>query len=480
MLFACKEFFHGDKCMSILIADDDTSIIVAIKLLLNSEGMKSEACQTPKALLARIAEKNFQLALIDMNYGKDTTSGNEGLELISSIRKLDENIPIVVMTGWATISLAVDAMQRGASDFIEKPWDNSRLLNIIHTQISINEIGQRASRLSAENSLLQEQAQGRQKILTSSPVMLKLLESAKRIAESDIPVLITGENGTGKSLLASYIHEHSKRSDASLITINMGGILETTFESEMFGHVKGAFTDARTDRIGRVELAKGGSLFLDEIANMPLNQQAKILRLLEERQFEKLGASRSQSANVRFISATNAELGTLVRDKGFREDLLYRLNGITLHVPPLRERTEDIPLLAELFLAQARRHSSAVATHFSPETTALLQKYSWPGNIRELHHVIERAVLLALDEEIQPADLQLPSIHQATVSDDDYPSDRDEQLATLSDMTLDEAESCLIMQALIMNNQDVERTAEKLGLSRSALYRRLQKYGINL
>jgi DNA-binding NtrC family response regulator len=464
--------------MTILIADDDTSIIVALKLLLSSEGMSSEACQTPDALLARIAEKQFQLALIDMNYCKDTTSGNEGLELISSIRKADGNIPIVVMTGWATIPLVVDAMQRGASDFIEKPWDNNRLLAIIQTQLKISEMGERAQRLSAENTLLHEQSQAGQKIITSSPVMLKLLESAKRIAESDIPVLITGENGTGKSLLASYIHEQSKRREASLITVNMGGILETTFESEMFGHVKGAFTDARTDRIGRVELAKGGSLFLDEIANMPLNQQAKILRLLEERQFEKLGASRSQPANVRFISATNAELGALVRDKGFREDLLYRLNGITLHVPPLRERIEDIPLLAEAFLAEARRHSSAIATHFSPETLALLQKYSWPGNIRELHHVIERAVLLALEEEIQPVDLQLPSIHQANFADEEG-SDRDEQLATLSDMTLDEAESYLIMQALIMNNQDVEKTAAKLGLSRSALYRRLQKYGIN-
>ncbi|MES2623792.1 MAG: sigma-54 dependent transcriptional regulator [Pseudomonadota bacterium] len=463
--------------MSILIADDDTSIIVALKLLLNSEGMASEACQTPDALLARIAEKNFKLALIDMNYCKDTTSGNEGLELISKIRKLDENIPIVVMTGWATIPLVVDAMQRGASDFIEKPWDNNRLLNIIHSQMRISEIGQRATRLSAENSLLQEQA--RQKIITSAPAMLKLLESAKRIAESDISVLITGENGTGKSLLASYVHENSKRRDASLITVNMGGISETTFESEMFGHVKGAFTDARTDRIGRVELAKDGSLFLDEIANMPMNQQAKILRLLEERQFEKLGASRSQPANVRFISATNADLGMLVRDKGFREDLLFRLNGVTLHVPALRERTEDIPLLANVFLEQARHHSSSVATHFSPETMALLQKYAWPGNIRELHHVIERAVLLALEEEIQPADLQLPSVHQADFSGDED-SDRAEQLATLSDMTLDEAESHLIMQALIMNNHDVEKTAEKLGLSRSALYRRLQKYGISL
>ena len=466
--------------MSILIADDDRSTIVALKLLLNSESMASEACPTSDSLLARIREKSFQLVLIDMNFCKDTTSGHAGIELISNIRKLDENIPIVVMTGWATTQQVGDAMQHGASDFIEKPWDNNRLLNIIRTQIRINEIGQHALRLSAENALLQEQSGVVQKILTASPVMRELLESAKGVADSDIPVLITGENGTGKSLLARYIHDHSRRCDGSLITANMGAISETVFESAMFGHVKGAYTDASTERLGRIEMARGGSLFLDEIANIPISQQPKILRVLEERQFEKAGASTSQPADVRFISATNADLDTVVREKGFREDLLNRLNGVTLHLPPLRERKEDIPLLAQVFLDAARNHTNATAAHFSPEALALLHKYSWPGNIRELRNVIERAVLLALEEEIQPADLQLPRIHSAPPSDENYPSDRDEQLATLSDMTLDEADSYLIMQAFIVNDRDVEKTAAKLGLSRSALCRRLQKYGMNL
>lgn len=459
--------------MSILIADDDTNILLALKLLFTSEGLQSEACQTPGAVLARIQEKTFQLVLIDLNYCQDTTSGSEGLQLITDIRKLDADLPIIVMTGWATISLVVEAMQRGACDFIEKPWDdNNRLLNTIRNQIKLREMGQRTRRLSAENALLKEQSPTRQPLIAKSPVMVKLLESARRIADSDISILITGENGTGKSQLASYVHEHSRRRDGSLITVNMGGVADATFESELFGHVKGAFTDARSDRIGRVELADDGTLFLDEIANTPLAQQAKILRLLEERQFERLGNSRSQRANARFISATNAELDVLIGEKGFREDLLYRLNGVTLHVPPLRERKEDIPQLAKLFLDRARQHNNSVATAFSPETVETLTQYSWPGNVRELSHVIERAALLALEEEIQPADLQLPKRAQAKAVQGN------DALSSLQGLTLEEAETQLILRALAANAQDVEVTAEKLGLSRSALYRRLQKYGI--
>jgi DNA-binding NtrC family response regulator len=462
---------------TVLIADDDTSILLALKLLLNNEGLQTEACQTPDAVLARLKEKQFQLALLDLNYCKDTTSGTEGLALISSIRQLDPELPIVVMTGWATIGVAVDAMQRGACDFIEKPWDdNNRLLNIIRSQIKLKEVGRRAQRLSAENHLLQQQSPASQPLIAKSPSMLKLLEAARRIASSDIPVLITGENGTGKSLLATYIHQQSSRQDSSLITVNMGGIADAAFESELFGHVRGAFTDARQERLGRVELAQDGTLFLDEIANTPLPQQAKILRLLEERQFEKLGSSRSQTANARFISATNAELDSLVKERGFREDLLYRLNGITLMVPPLRERQADIPLLAQAFLDKARRHGGTVATSYSAETLALLQQYRWPGNVRELSHVIERAALLALDEEIQPSDLQLPTLQNARQATNS--AQQPTELLSLRDMSLDAAESWLILQAFATHGNDVELAASKLGLSRSALYRRLQKYGI--
>jgi DNA-binding NtrC family response regulator len=463
--------------MSILIADDDANILLALKLLFTSENLESEACQTPAAVLTRIREKSFQLALIDLNYCQDTTSGAEGLELISNLHKCDPELPIIVMTGWATIALAVEAMRRGACDFIEKPWDdNNRLLTTIRNQIKLREMGQRTRRLSAENALLKEQALTRQPLVAQSPAMVKLLESARRVADSDIAVLITGENGTGKSLLANYLHDHSRRRDASLITVNMGGIADATFESELFGHVKGAFTDAKSERIGRVELAEEGTLFLDEIANTPLPQQAKLLRLLEERQFEKLGSSRSQRTNARFIAATNAELDVLVGERGFREDLLYRLNGVTLHVPPLRERKEDIPILAEDFLIKARRNNgNATATAFSPETLQVLQQYNWPGNVRELSHVIERAVLLALDEQIQPEDLQLPKPQLVARS-----VQASAELRALQDMTLEEAETQLILQALRANGHEVEATAEKLGLSRSALYRRLQKYGIAL
>ncbi len=459
--------------MTILIADDDKSILTALSILLNNENIPSESCTSPEDVLTRIKEKNFDLALVDLNYRKDTTSGMEGLEMISRMQDIDGQLPVVAMTGWGSIPLAVEAMRRGAVDFIEKPWhDNNRLLTLIRTQIKIREISRRESLLNAENLLLKQQSGAETPMVALSPAMKALLETAQRIARSEIPVLITGENGTGKSLLASWLHTHSPRAKASLITVNMGSISETIFESEMFGHVKGAFTDARSERIGRVELADSGSLFLDEIANTPPAQQAKLLRLLEEREYEKLGSSKTLTSRTRFISATNAELEVLVAEKGFRQDLLYRLNGVTLHIPSLRERREDIPVLAEQFLRQARQHYDTPANSFSSETLEALVSYPWPGNIRELGHVIERAALLALDEEIQPADLQLPRL--PTCANEEFSS-----LGVLEDMTLEQAEAVLIRKALARQGGDVEQTAFRLGLSRSALYRRLQKYGLS-
>lgn len=451
--------------MTVLIADDDEQILLTLRLLLKSEGMACVPCRSPQEALSAVRRGGCQLALVDLNYVEDTTSGKEGLALIAAMRDVDEELPIVAMTGWGTIGIAVEAMKCGAADFVEKPWgDNNRLLNIIRTQMKLGAAQQREKKLSAENALLRAQGDGK-KIICQSPAMIQVLSMAERVAASSLPILITGENGTGKSLLAGYIHRHSSRAQGPFISVNMGAISETTFESEMFGHTKGAFTDARTARIGRVELADQGTMFMDEIANLPLAQQAKILRLLEERQYEQLGSSHTRQANIRFVSATNADLDSLIAERGFRQDLLYRLNGVTLKIPSLRERQADIPLLAESFLAEARLHYSSPARRFSAQALAVLQGYAWPGNIRELQHVVERSVLLAQQEEILEADLQLAGKSQP-------PDDVGGQLAQ---MTLEQAEVWFIQQALARHHGNAALAAKSLGISRSALYRRLGK-----
>lgn len=450
--------------MTVLVVDDDDKILLALRLLLKSEGIGSITCRSPQEALDAVRRERCQLALVDLNYVADTTSGKEGLALISALRELDEDLPIVAMTGWGTIGIAVEAMQRGAADFVEKPWrDNNRLLNIIRTQVKLGATQQREKRLSAENALLRDQgANGR--LICQSPAMAQVLEIAGRVAASALPILLTGENGTGKSLLAGYIHRHSACADGPFISVNMGAISETTFESEMFGHTKGAYTDAKAERIGRVELAEQGTLFMDEIANLPLAQQAKILRLLEERQYERLGSSHTRHANIRFISATNADLGGLVATRGFRQDLLYRLNGVTLRVPPLREREADIEPLAGSFLSNAREHYNSPARTFSAQALAALKSYDWPGNIRELQHVVERSVLLARQEEILEADLQLTPTAQAAHTGND-----------LAQMRLDEVEAWFIQQTLERHQGNALEAAKSLGISRSALYRRLGK-----
>jgi DNA-binding NtrC family response regulator len=455
--------------MPVLIVDDDDKILIALKLLLKSEGMECVACRSPQDALAALRRQRCELALVDLNYVEDTTSGKEGLELISALRALDDELPIVAMTGWGTIGIAVEAMQRGAADFVEKPWDdNSRLLSIIRTQIKLGAAQQREKKLSAENALLRAQA-GTKPLIGLSSAMTHVLSIAERVAQSSIPILITGENGTGKSLLARHIHALSPRSDGPFISVNMGAISETTFESEMFGHTKGAFTDAKSERIGRVELADQGTLFLDEIANLPLAQQAKILRLLEERQFEKLGSSHTKQADIRFVSATNADLDRLVAERGFRQDLLYRLNGVTLQVPALRDRQADIRPLAEGFLSQARARSSSPAQCFSEPALSALERYRWPGNVRELQHVVERSLLLARGAEIEPADLQLARHSAAEPAAE--PAAADE----LSQLTLEQAELQLIARALERHHGNAGAAARALGISRSALYRRLGK-----
>lgn len=452
---------------NILLVDDDEDVLFALKLLLVPEGYQVQLTSSPEAALNAVKKDTYDLVLMDLNYSQDTTSGEEGLKLIESIRKLDETLPIVVMTGWATIEVAVSTMQNGANDFIQKPWDIDRLIAIIRNQIKLANSEKQSQRLSQQNQLLQQQVDKEftGELIAHSPAMQKTLDVISQVAKSNANVLLTGENGTGKSMFARYIHEHSPRKNAAQISVNMGAVTETLFESEMFGHVKGAFTDAKTARIGRFELADGGTLFLDEIANTPYSQQGKLLRVLEDSEFEKVGGNKTQSVDVRLISATNANLNEAVVSNEFRKDLLYRINTIAIEIPPLRERVEDIIPLAESFLAKnAVEHAQSKLT-IGASAKKALKSYDWPGNIRELNHVMERAQILSQNNYISAEDLGLPTTTEQTVVDD-----KPTELQTLETIELD-----IIDQRLSHFNGNALKAAKSLGLSRSAFYRRLEK-----
>jgi DNA-binding NtrC family response regulator len=445
----------------ILIADDQRDVLEALRILLKSEGHQTEAVTSIAGILNALEKKDYALLMMDLNYTRDTTSGQEGLEVIPKILEVDNTLPIVVMTAWATIDLAVEAMKRGARDFVPKPWDNERLLAIVRTQIELAGALRRGRKLEAENQLLRGSAP---KIIAESVAMRPVLEMISRVAPSDANILITGENGTGKGLVAQALHALSPRAGKSMITVNMGGLSETLFESELFGHVKGAFTDAKTDRAGRFELADESTLFMDEIANIPLSQQSKLLRVIETGEFERVGSSKTLHANVRIISATNANLKEEVGAGRFRQDLLFRLNTIEIALPPLRDRREDIMPLASNFLRQhAQRYRKQIGGFDEPVRQRLLQ-HSFPGNVRELDHVIERAVLMSQGPQIKASDLGL-----TTGASDS---------ARLEDMSLEEVEAFLIKKALARADGNARRAAEALGLSRSAFYRRLQHYGL--
>ncbi len=445
----------------ILIADDQRDVLEALRILLKGEGYQTDAVTSVAGIMNALEKKEYAMLMMDLNYTRDTTSGQEGLEVIPRIQEMDNTLPVVVMTAWATIDLAVEAMKRGARDFVPKPWDNERLMTIIRTQIELAGALRHGRKLEAENQLLRGNAPN---IIATSVAMKPVMEMISRVAPSDANVLITGENGTGKGLVAQALHALSPRSSKSMITVNMGGLSPTLFESELFGHVKGAFTDAKTDRAGRFELADESTLFMDEIANIPLNQQAKLLRVIETGEFERVGSSRTLHANVRIISATNASLAEEVAAGRFRQDLLFRLNTIEIPLPPLRDRREDIMPLATSFLRQhAQRYRKEVAGLDETARERLLA-HSFPGNVRELDHVIERAVLMSQGRQLKAADLGLTS-------------GRDDS-ARLEEMSLEEVEAFLIKKALARADGNARKAAEALGLSRSAFYRRLQHYGL--
>src|SRR6266542_2527288 len=446
----------------VLVADDQRDVLEALRLLLKGEGFAIETASSPAAVLAALDVKDFDVVLMDLNYARDTTSGHEGLDLLARIRELDATLPVIVMTAWGTVDLAVEAMRRGARDFVQKPWDNTRLLTTLRTQIALGRALRRGQRLEAENRILRQD--GEPEMIAESAAMRPVLEMIERVGPSDANVLVIGENGTGKGMVARSLHAASRRSSRPLVTLNAGGISEGVFESELFGHVKGAFTDARADRVGRFELADGGTLFLDEIANVPSGQQGKLLRVLETGEFERLGSSRTRKVDVRILSATNADPRAEVAAGRFRQDLLFRLNTIEIRVPPLRERREDIPLLAQHFLrAHAKRYRKRVPG-FEAAAMRSLTEHPWPGNVRELDHAVERAVLMTHGPEVKTEDLVLRA--------------GGERETRLDDMSLEEVECFLIKKALARFDGNVSRAAEALGLSRSALYRRLQRYGL--
>ncbi|HTM48259.1 MAG TPA: sigma-54 dependent transcriptional regulator [Bryobacteraceae bacterium] len=447
---------------SILIADDQTHVIEALRLLLKGEGYRIESATSPAGVLAALEARSFDCVLMDLNYARDTTSGAEGLDLLPPIQALDPTLPVVVMTAWGSVDLAVEAMRRGARDFVQKPWENDRLLTIVRTQVELAQALRIGQRLEAENRALRDQS--RPNLIAQSPAMKAILDVVARVAPSDAHVLITGENGCGKGVIAQALHAASRRSARSMVTVNAGGLSEGLFESELFGHMRGAFTDARTDRVGRFELADGGTLFLDEIANVPLNLQSKLLRVLETGEFERVGSSRTRRADVRMLSATNAGLNEEVAAGRFRQDLLFRLNTIEVHIPPLRERREDIPPLAMYFLENHRRKYRKQIAGFDAQAMQALLRHSWPGNVRELDHAVERAVLLAQGDAVKSGDLALRSGRETA--------------PRLEDMSLEDVECLLIRKALARYDGNVSQAAGALGLSRSALYRRLQRYGM--
>ena len=446
----------------ILIADDQADVLEALRLLLKSEGYQIDAVTSPAGVIAALEARDFDVVIMDLNYTRDTTSGREGLDLLSRIQAIDSVLPVIVMTAWATVGLAVEAMRGGARDFVQKPWENERLITIVKTQIDLSNAIRRGMRLEAENRLLR--AEGVPSLIAESAAMQPVLQMISRVGPSDANVLITGEPGTGKEVVAKTLFAISPRAAKPMVTVNAGGLAEGVFESELFGHVKGAFTDAKTDRVGRFELADSGTLFLDEIANVPMNLQAKMLRVLEVGEMERVGSSKTKRVDVRVISATNAHLDEEVNSGRFRQDLLFRLNTIEIHLPPLRERREDIPLLGAPFLAtHAQRYRKRIGG-FDRAALQLMLDNPWQGNVRELNHVIERAVLMAQDSQIKPADLALRSGREMS--------------PRLEDMSIEEVEAFLIKKALARYNGNVSHAANALGLSRSALYRRLQRYGM--
>jgi DNA-binding NtrC family response regulator len=449
----------------VLVADDQPDVLEALRLLLKGEGFQIRTAQSPAGVIQEVETGDFDVVLMDLNYTRDTTSGVEGLDLLTRIQTLDRTLPIVVMTAWGSVEGAVEAMRHGARDYVEKPWENERLLATLRTQAALGSALRKTERLEGENQRLRDR-EGLPELIADSRSMEPILDIMERVAPSDANVLIRGEHGTGKEVVAQWLHAASRRASKPLVAVNVGGFSEGVFESEVFGHVRGAFTDAKTDRMGCFELADGGTLFLDEIANITLQQQAKLLRVLETGEVQRVGSSKVRKVDVRVLSATNAPLEEAVGEGSFREDLLYRLNTVEILLPPLRERREDLIPLALHFLRRAAARYDREVQELSSDAGEVILAHAWPGNVREMEHAMHRAVLMSRGDEVTAADLMLRR--------------RGEEGGTLPEgLTLDEVEKIHIERALERHGGNVSRAAEQLGLSRSALYRRLQRHDLS-
>ncbi|KGJ89185.1 sigma-54-dependent transcriptional regulator [Colwellia psychrerythraea] len=451
----------------ILIVDDQLDVRMSASIALSNHGFSCLEADSPLQAMKIVTSEKIDLILLDMNYSSDTTSGQEGLTFLQQLQSKNISVPVVVMTAWASIDIAVQAMQLNAIDFIEKPWKNTRLVAIVKQQIDSAKLHKENARYTALS-----RPSIKQEYFAKSPAMLELLAKAKRAALTDANILLTGENGTGKSLLANYIHQHSSRADNRFVSVNMGAIPESLFESELFGHKKGAFTDAKENRLGRFDIASDGTLFLDEIGTLGGNLQSKVLRVLETGEYEVVGSSQTEKTNARIISATNANLEKMINDEHFRRDLLFRLNTIELHIPPLRERPEDITLLAEHLLDKHAAKYNRSGMTLSSDAHAAILKHPWVGNVRELSHCIERAVIMSehseLDINALSLNISLNISHQADTPQKNWPL-----------MTLEESEKIALITAIKHFQGNVIEAGDYLGMSKSAIYRRLEKFSID-
>lgn len=439
----------------ILVADDSEDVRHALCILLRADGWEVHTAASPETVLTAVRREAFDVLLLDMNYARDTTSGAEGLALLETIGTVDPDLPIVVMTAFGSVERAVESLRNGARDYVEKPWDNQRLLSILRSQAALREALRRVHQLEAVHEGVDATTP---LMIGEAPLMRRVRDLLLRVADADATVLLLGEHGVGKEVAARWLHARSDRANRPMVTVNLGGLSEGIFESELFGHVRGAFTGATGNRAGRFETADDGTLFLDEIANMSARQQATLLRVLSSGEFERLGSAAPRRVRARLVAATNADLAEEVREGRFREDLRYRLNTIEITIPPLRERREDIAPLALAFLARTRTGGDHEARQLAPDAVSALEEYPWPGNVRELGHVIERAVLLADTRVIRAKDLRL---------------NRQDAGALLEGKSLAEIEAWLIERTMARTGGRVEEAARELGISRSALYRRL-------
>ncbi|MEW6991921.1 sigma-54-dependent transcriptional regulator [Colwelliaceae bacterium 6441] len=442
----------------ILVIDDRADIRMSLLVLLEDNGYQVIEADNPQVAQVMLKDDTISLILLDMNYSLDTTSGDEGIRFLTWLKASNITIPVIAMTAWSNVELVIQAMKLGAKDFIEKPWKNKQLLHIVDQQLSLNS-------LQLENQKFKQQLRPvkKEQYQWRSACMLQLLDNIKAVSATEANILLTGDNGTGKSEFAQIIHQQSAKASQPMVSVNMGAISESLFESEMFGHIKGAFTDAKSNRIGRFKLAENGTLFLDEIANIPLTQQAKILRVLENGEYEVLGSSKTQLTNCRIISATNADFKKLIANELFREDLYYRLNTIELRLPSLQERSQDIIPLTQFFIAKFSQKYKRDYCELTQGAQQALVDYHWPGNIRELSHLIERAVLLCTSQFIDIEDLRLTANNPKV---------------ELPLMTLQEAEISLIKKALLQTDNNIPKTAKLLGLTKSSMYRRVEKYDL--